>query len=340
MIMLPILFLALLLAGCRFQKNEDYLSLKQTTCINGLFFLCVFFRHVSFLSHSGQFLNVMAQRLDNYAGQLIVVPFLLYSGYGIAESIRTKPDYVRHIPSKKIFRTWLQFAVYVLIFLIMQLNFGSQYPSYVIVLSLVGWLSVGNLNWYIFAILMLWLGTWISFSIFKKGIKPYLAMTVYTLAYILVLRIVNKDSNWFDTVIAYNIGMFISLLKPVLQKIYNNTLLWCILTLSSLTALVFLSVAFRNSFILMALKTGFLSAALVLISMRMKIGNPITYAVGKNLLAFYLVHYIPIAFLRHFVYMKNHPYIYALSCALITVILVFVYVKLLGIIRQKKSAHA
>ena len=53
------------------------LNKEQTTCINGIFVLFVF------LSHFGQYETMPWNRLLLAIGQLMVAPFLFYSGYGI-----------------------------------------------------------------------------------------------------------------------------------------------------------------------------------------------------------------------------------------------------------------
>lgn len=53
------------------------LNKEQTTCINGIFVLFVF------LSHFGQYETMPWNNLLLAIGQLMVAPFLFYSGYGI-----------------------------------------------------------------------------------------------------------------------------------------------------------------------------------------------------------------------------------------------------------------
>lgn len=74
-------------------KNEffsDYCAPRRTTAINGIFTILVF------LSHSAQYIN-LSGTLDNpyismkkYIGQLVVVTFLFFSGFGMMESINKR----------------------------------------------------------------------------------------------------------------------------------------------------------------------------------------------------------------------------------------------------------
>lgn len=60
------------------------LNKEQTTCINGIFVLFVF------LSHFGQYETMPWNNLLLAIGQLMVAPFLFYSGYGIMEQIQRR----------------------------------------------------------------------------------------------------------------------------------------------------------------------------------------------------------------------------------------------------------
>lgn len=60
------------------------LNKEQTTCINGIFVLFVF------LSHFGQYETMPWNNLLLAIGQLMVAPFLFYSGYGMDMALWNK----------------------------------------------------------------------------------------------------------------------------------------------------------------------------------------------------------------------------------------------------------
>ena len=62
------------------------LDKEQTTCINGMFVVLVF------LSHFGQYEMMPWNKPILAIGQLMVAPFLFFSGYGIMEQIKKKGD--------------------------------------------------------------------------------------------------------------------------------------------------------------------------------------------------------------------------------------------------------
>ena len=337
MFMLPLFFVILLFVGCRFQRNEGYLSLSQTTSINGLFFICVFFRHIQNFAVYSSRADILALKFDSYWGQIVVVPFLFFSGYGISESIKNKPGYHKMIPAKKILRTWLMFAIYVLIWIAIKIPIGKFYKPKDILLALTAWYTIGNLNWYIFAILSFWLGTWICFSLFKKGPAPYFAMLLFTAIYVAAVRFGGNASKFYDTVIAFDIGLFVSYYKDYLKKIYDNTKLWALLTAVSSCLLIFFTIFGRASVLTMWIKSSLLCAIFILISMRMKIGNPVSFWIGKHLLGMYLMHNIAMILLSRIKYMKTHPYVFTLATIAFSAILAWLFVLLFDLLWKQIS---
>ena len=78
------------------------LNKEQTTCINGIFVLFVF------LSHFGQYETMPWNNLLLAIGQLMVAPFLFYSGYGIMEQIQRRGIvYIDSMPRKRILKLLL-----------------------------------------------------------------------------------------------------------------------------------------------------------------------------------------------------------------------------------------
>lgn len=129
---------------------SDSLSVQQTNMIKGIFIWLVFLGHITpyitkqmSLTHP---LDVSALIVQGLLGQLVVVPFLFYSGYGVMLSILKKPAYLASIPKKRIPVTFLNFGVAVLFFVILNLILGINMSLKQVLLSLLMWDSVGNSN--------------------------------------------------------------------------------------------------------------------------------------------------------------------------------------------------
>lgn len=213
------------------------LQTKMTKTITGIFVLLVFLRHF------GQYYEVNKLSfllpisiLESGLGQLIVTPFLFFSGYGIYQRIKTDGDkYISQFPKKRIFKTWLHFAMAVTLFLPIGILQHQKYSLSHILLSYVGWESLGNSNWYIVAILSMYLATYVSVLI--KCDRKYSILLVFLLAnvYVLLLVFLHKEMYWIDTIYSYPMGMFFAVHEEKFGGLFKKHKFICVCLLMVLT---------------------------------------------------------------------------------------------------------
>lgn len=170
-IIFGILLLALLLYRAKPARwNAAYINKDSTQVINGLFIWLVFLAH--FAQYSPYVRNYVGQHL----GQLIVVMFLFYSGYGCMMQYKAKgTDYLRNFHKRRILTTLVNFDVAVLLFVVVGLLLGKSYSLKQVALSFVCWDSVGNSNWYIFAIILCYAAFWLSFNKIAPKVNEFCA---------------------------------------------------------------------------------------------------------------------------------------------------------------------
>lgn len=78
------------LIGIRLSKpDEDYLSKEQTGAVRGIFTCIIFFSHLKQYITFEMSIDVLYGSILGYIGQLMVVIFFFYSGYGIAQSVQS-----------------------------------------------------------------------------------------------------------------------------------------------------------------------------------------------------------------------------------------------------------
>lgn len=101
------ILLALVLWGIKINKegfNEDYIEKGQCNAVKGIFIIVVFMRHVvPYVKKAGydmqSMFDMFYKLIDWQVGQLLVVMFLFYSGYGVMASISKKGDkYITSFP--------------------------------------------------------------------------------------------------------------------------------------------------------------------------------------------------------------------------------------------------
>ncbi len=317
--------------------NDNCLDITVTNSIKGIFILLVFLSHVN--NYLLAYPEYLSSRLNSiycnfqmqHLGQGIVIMFLLYSGYGVMESIKKKGTaYVNAIPCKRFLTTLINFDCAVFLFLILGLFLGTykEWSIGQILLSFTGWTGIGNSNWYIFAVLMLYMITFVSFKIGKEKYNLSACfVTLFTFVYIVVMSRF-KEAWWFDTVMCYPIGMWISINKERIFSFFKkNKVNYYAVTLSVMIAFVVLHI-FRNKHILCyEAAILLLSVLVVLITMKIDINNPILQFLGKYLFEIYILMRLPMLVLLHFGI--TNTYLFVIISFVLTVLMALVFKKLL-----------
>lgn len=230
MIFFYIIILIIALNSFKLQKyNQEYISVQQTNVIKGIFIWLVFMGHimpyitkvVPFESFADKFALYFVDILK----QLVVVPFLFYSGYGVMNSIKTKGEnYVASIPRKRLLNTMVNFGVAVLFFVALNLVLHIPIELKQVLLSLICWDSVGNSNWYIFTICFCYLTSYISYKLFGYSKRSLIANLSILFIYVLVLSRF-KGSWWYDTCLAYSAGSTYCYYKAYIENLINRNYL-------------------------------------------------------------------------------------------------------------------
>lgn len=119
-VVLLILIVLFLMSMSVFRDNSNYaLSVEQTQSIKGFFVVTIFFSHFCSYVVFEKWYDVFLLQYCHWLGQLMVLPFLFYSGYGIFESVKKKGiSYIKEFPKKRILKILLHFDLAVLLFLL------------------------------------------------------------------------------------------------------------------------------------------------------------------------------------------------------------------------------
>lgn len=175
-----ILFTCLILVciwNIRFSNfHEDYMSPRATNAIKGIFAVVILFSHMKgYITLSDNPADGSFAMILSHIGQLMVAPYLFYSGYGILESMKRKADYFDTYPRKRLLKTLVHFDLAVLCYLVLMTTIGTYYPNVNYVTCWIGWESIGNSNWFIFDILALYCIVYFAHCLIcKYNVKRYL----------------------------------------------------------------------------------------------------------------------------------------------------------------------
>ena len=276
------------------ETSQRCLDRNTTTTING-FFICIVFLH-HFCCYCKPSIRSL---MGDLFGQLFVTSFFFYSGYGCVAQFRSKGwKYIRSFPRKRVLSTILKFDFAVCVFAIVALLLGRPLSIQKLLLSFLGWDSIGNSNWYIFAIVFCYVTFFLVFSFSRMLSQRQRAaqcggVTALALAYILVLTRV-KPPWWSDTLMAFPAGVFFGLYADAilgfLQK--NYWICWA--------ALIAIFVAFphcpflgHRHWIAFNVKSVAFAIVIVMATMRIKVNSSPLFWCGKHLFALYIYQRLP-----------------------------------------------
>ncbi len=263
----------------------DYLDHTQCDTVKGFFILMVFVSHfMQYVAQAGGYV------VNLFIGQLMVAPFLFYSGYGVMESIKAKGvAYVRTMPKRRILTTLLNFDVAVIAFIILDVIIGHPLTIKQITFSFVCWDSVGNSNWYIFVILLCYAIAYVSASLFKIFVgEVVLALCIVCMFVLFFMR----PYWWYDTILCFPIGMLYSEKKMFIEKCVKKFYL-VILAVCAMIAFVGVFRCPRLYGFGLNIKAIAFALAVVLFTMRFPVRNGALEWCGKHLFPLYIYQRIP-----------------------------------------------
>lgn len=276
-------------------------------------------------------------QIDGLMEQLIVTTFLFYSGYGIWVSLKTKKDYLQKFP-KRIFKVWLQFVIAVCLFLFLNLIKGKVYSTPTILLSFMAWQSVGNSNWYILAILLLYTLSYIGGRMTSQdSLTTIIFVTTGCCVYVIMLILCGKGNWYYNTIFCYPLGMLFGKYEHKIRTLLEKTDAYLMIVMSC-------SAAFMVSYlytlkchgviwlVMVELRSIFFVLLVILATSRIKIGNPVLNWLGKHSFEIYILQRLPMIALSG---IDMNQYVYFLICVVVTGLAALLYQKLMGALLLK-----
>ena len=223
----------------------------------------------------------------------------------------------------------IHFDLAVVLFIVYDFFFAPDNLSLLkIVTSFVAWDSVGNSNWFIFAILCAYLFSFIAL-VFGNGYlhRVLIIITLLCLVYIaLVSRF--KSGYWFDTILAFPLGCFTSLYKEKLTIAGGKFLLWvtlCVICLMLL--LVAKNGCIPSSFVNSQLALIGFILLIVYLSMKIKFKSKILSWFGAQVFGVYILQRLPMNFGQFMHWNEQNIYLYFVFCFAVTLILAIAFHK-------------
>lgn len=312
--------------------NDNYISIQETQCVNGIFIIIVFFSHFSQYIVIDNQLDSLLYKGITIIGQLMVTTFLFYSGYGIFESIKNKKDYLKKFFKKRFLPTYINFILAVSLFLMLNLFYHNDLSVLHVLLSYIGWDNLGNSNWYMFDVFILYIFVMIIGIIKTKGLLQIILMSLFTLLFAFVLSYF-KEGYWVNTIMCFPAGMWFSYYRKRFDKYLTNNKNWLI-SIIILTVALF---AFRylNHILINAVFYNLVSISfvllLVILTKKIELKSQVFAWFGKYLFWIYILQRLSMIIFKG----RFNNFVYFILCFIITIILTFIFGKISDVLKRK-----
>lgn len=307
-------------------KRDDFLSFDQTNALKGLGIMTVFFNHIynGYLTphsvmHHPYFDEPFVFFEETLTGMFVGM-FLFFSGYGVLESVKKKgQSYINQMPVRRLGTTLVNFDIAVLVFLIANLILGLSLVPSDILLSFLAWESIGNSNWYIFAILCCYFISYISLKICSSH-KMTIVITFLLVVIYYILMSQYKYPWWYNTVFCYPFGMLYSEYKDEINKKIAQRYVISIVV----TIILFLGTLYLSSNAIMCnIAAVSFSFICVMGSMKVSLNSRPLIWMGTHLFPLYIYQRLPMFVLDDFnpELIENTPPIFIFICIITTLLL-------------------
>lgn len=326
-----IFFIALFIICCinlKFSKGSfvyDNLSKKNQnqTCVRGIFCVFILISHaMSYFSNISSFLDTSAHKVTITFAQLIVVMFFFYSGFGIMESYKANNNYFKSYPKNRILKTFMHFALAICLFIVLNLILDRDYSVKTTLLAFTGYTSIGNSNWFMFAMFMTYIATYVSYLMFKNKYALTTSTAILTLIYIYAMYKF-QYSYWYDTILVFPFGMLYSLLKEKIEqfvlKSNKHYYITAIISLAVLTMLYFVSKKFNPFALTYNIFSIVFAFVILLITYKFQLGNRILLFLGKHSFSIYILQRLSMIVFKSTKLLDYH-FLFALICFSITML--------------------
>ncbi len=355
MVFFLLLLLLIIFNGLQFSRagefNEHYLDKETTTAINGIFVILVVFSHYAGYANFEGVYDAPYLALRTHLNQMVVASFLFYSGYGMMESIKKKGSAYTNKIVTKFWQLLLRFDIAVLLYLLLDILLGIKYPVKHILLAFTSWTNVGNSNWYITAILMIYVCMFLSFKICyklflsKRNEAATVLTIILTVACIYLQIKVGRPPYCYNTMLLAPLGMIFSLWRNRIERVVEKSDICYSGILTIIGGVYIVSFFHRWDYGLGGYTVWAIAFTLILVLVTMKvyIHNNLLEFFGKHVFSIYILQRIPMMLLDHFGCIESHKYISLVAVFLVIIPLALIFEKgtdaiiaLIGAPKEKK----
>lgn len=321
----------------------DYATLEKSNAVKGIFVLFVFFRHYA------QYVTLDSPWdkgfcfVNSALGQMIVVAFLFYSGYGVYCSIDKKGmEYVRSLPIQRALKVWLHYAIAVCLFLAANRFLGRSVSARKFVRTLLCWDAIGNSTWYIMAIILAYLLTYISFRFCIENRQLAILILTILVLIVIVLLIPYFPGRYYNTLLCYPLGVWWAYRKREIDTFLKQKHHYVVI-LGICAVITALANGRRDAGVLVyeLAAVSFVCTG-VLLTMKLSFHNKILQYAGNHVFSLYILQRLPMLVLAKSTSLTEKPYLFFVVTFAITFPVSWLFDRVIGVLDglvfRKKAA--
>lgn len=312
-------FLLLFILFCGSQRSPkgqfwpDAFSYQSDLPLRGFFMLLIVFHHLSqLLAHPGSL------TLLRSSGFLCVSFFFFLSGYGLMKNHLQNPDYFHSYFKRRYTRLLIPFFLCNLIYLGVNLLFGTSYTPVRFFKCLIGLELVNTHAWFILTLALFYLVFFLIFRYVKDRSLQYVLLLLFQLSY--AAYCMQKGTGWelfegpwwFNSSILFLIGVLLAGFETTVVAFFKKNY-GLFLALSAFSFLLFFCVSIyaADEFPYRKQDTSLLSPLILsswfnlcwqsltvcafcltvsLFTLKIRCSNPCLKLLGKISMELYLIH--------------------------------------------------
>lgn len=203
------------------------------------------------------------------------------------------------------------------IYLFLSFLLGKEYSFVRIVLSFTALSSIGNSNWYVFAILAMYSIVYISFKQFKK--HSMTSCVLFTILYIVMMDVIKDQAWWYNIILCFPAGMILSKYKDRVCSIIQKPVFFVFMITLALVLYLF-------SFSILAYEIISIAFCFLIVDVcaYKEIKNDLFHFLGQYVFEIYILQRISMNLFDRYL----NDWIYLIVCILVTFILAYNFKKL------------
>lgn len=210
-----------------------------------------------------------------------------------------------------------------LLFWIANFIAGKKYSIIRVLSALTTWTSIGNSNWYITAILFMYLWSYLTMRLFKNDKVVAWTSLIGSCIFFFINHFLHRPDYCYNTIGCFSFGMLIAAYQPVIESllkdIKNGFFYILILVICFLAVKPYI---IHSS--VMNLYSVFFVGIIVILMKYFTIDNEILLYFGQNAFYLYMLQRIPMILLSQLTTLASNKHLFILISFVATIVLMAV----------------